>query len=324
MALERVNLTPSIGGEMETRQLRYFVRVVELGSMGKAAIDLGVVTSALSQQISRLECELSTRLLQRSVTGVTATDAGLAFWRQAQLALRHLDEAKRAAQQGRLSGHVSVGLVPTAVAVLGMPLLRVMRERYPEVRLHLVEGLSGPLAAMLNARKLDLAILFHGGNGHQWKVSPLLDERLFVIAAKGFPGFPTTKRVRLAQLGALPLVLPSSIAHSMRAMLITEFARGKLEPNVVLEIDSHAMLMDVVCAGFAATIQPGAAIARVANEPLELAEITDAQVCRRNVIASLSDAELSPAALGARVVLENVVHDLVRSGRWPGATLCKP
>ena len=47
---------------MELRQLRYFVRVVELGSMGRAASDLGVVTSALSQQISRLEGELCTRL----------------------------------------------------------------------------------------------------------------------------------------------------------------------------------------------------------------------------------------------------------------------
>ena len=57
---------------MELRQLRYFVRVVELGSMGRAADDLGVVTSALSQQISRLEGELATRLLQRGARGVAA------------------------------------------------------------------------------------------------------------------------------------------------------------------------------------------------------------------------------------------------------------
>jgi LysR family tcuABC transcriptional regulator len=68
---------------LEIRQLRYFIRVVELGSMGKAALDLGVVTSALSQQISRLESELAVRLLQRSANGTTPTDAGLAFFRQA-------------------------------------------------------------------------------------------------------------------------------------------------------------------------------------------------------------------------------------------------
>ena len=120
---------------MELRQLRYFVQVVELGSMGQAAQKLGVVTSALSQQISRLESELSTRLLQRTSTGVVPTDAGLAFWRQAQLALRHADDAVRAAQLARLSGHVSVGMAPSTITVLGLPFLQAMRERYPDIRL---------------------------------------------------------------------------------------------------------------------------------------------------------------------------------------------
>ncbi len=56
---------------MELRQLRYFVKTCELRSMGRAALELDLATSALSQQISRLESELSTRLLQRSSTGVT-------------------------------------------------------------------------------------------------------------------------------------------------------------------------------------------------------------------------------------------------------------
>ena len=97
---------------MELRQLRYFVKVCELRSMGRAAVELGVVTSALSQQISRLESELSTRLLRRHSTGVMPTDAGLAFLHQAQLTLRHADDAVRAAQQARLSRHVSAGGAP--------------------------------------------------------------------------------------------------------------------------------------------------------------------------------------------------------------------
>ena len=80
---------------MELRQLRYFVRIVELGSMGRAAVDLDMVQSALSQQISRLESELSTRLLQRTAKGAVPTEAGLAFFREAQLALRHADQAAR-------------------------------------------------------------------------------------------------------------------------------------------------------------------------------------------------------------------------------------
>src|SRR5690606_12735703 len=70
----RVGHTPA----MELRQLRFFVTVVAYGSMNRAAVELGVVPSALSQGISRLEGELATRLLQRSPRGVTPTDAGLA------------------------------------------------------------------------------------------------------------------------------------------------------------------------------------------------------------------------------------------------------
>jgi LysR family tcuABC transcriptional regulator len=61
---------------MELRQLRYCVQVVESGSLTWAAAALGVVTSALSQQISRLEGELATLLLQRGPAGVRPTDAG--------------------------------------------------------------------------------------------------------------------------------------------------------------------------------------------------------------------------------------------------------
>ncbi|WP_020204811.1 MULTISPECIES: LysR family transcriptional regulator [Cupriavidus] len=316
---------------MELRQLRYFVQVVEMGSMGQAAQKLGVVTSALSQQISRLESELSTRLLQRTSSGAVPTDAGLAFWRQAQLAIRHADDAVRAAQLARLSGHVSVGMAPSTVAVLGLPFMLAMRERYPDIRLHLVENLSGNLAAMIGARQLDLAVLFQVEAGQRWSVTPLLEERLFLIARDGLPGVPAGGPLELEQLGALPLILPSS-PHGLRALLNQAFARGQHQPNVVAEIDGLAMLMDAVRAGLGATIQPGAAVARLLGEPLAMTEIADGgngthggngsgTVCRPNLLVSLSDDELSPAGLAARTVLASVTRALVTEGRWPGATL---
>jgi LysR family tcuABC transcriptional regulator len=312
---------------VELRQLKYFVRVVELGSMGRAALDLGVVTSALSQQISRLEGELSTRLLQRTSGGVIPTEAGLAFLRQAQLALRHVQAAAAAAQQARLSGQVSVGLAPTTAAVLGLPFIEAMRERYPEVRLHLVESLSGHLATMLGARQIDLALIFQGDAPTRWSVQHLLDEHLFVIGAQGLAGLPVSKaaakagaRVKLAQLAELPLILPSG-PHGLRALLNTAFARARIKPRVVAEIDGLALLMDAVRAGLGATVQPAAALARLAGEPLVALRVADSHALRPNLLASLSDDELAPAALAARVVLADVARRLVREGRWSGVRL---
>ncbi|MBK6005467.1 LysR family transcriptional regulator [Ramlibacter ginsenosidimutans] len=306
---------------MELRQLRYFARVVELGSMSRAALDLGVVQSGLSQQISRLESELSTRLLQRSAKGVAPTEAGLAFFREAQLALRHADEASRAAQQARLSGSVSVGLAPTTASVLGLPLMRAVGERYPDVRLHMVESLSGHLSTMLNARQLDLAVLFDTHPARRWSVTPLLREKLFVIQSRRH-GQALPPRVRLRELKGMRLILPSA-GHGLRSTLDAAFGRARLKPAVTTEIDSLTMLMDAVAAGLGATIQPWAALGRFADaqERFQLAEIADAQAVRLNSLCSLSDDELSPAALAVRVALAACVRELVEAGQWGGARL---
>jgi len=307
---------------MELRQLRYFVRVVELGSMSRAALDLDLVQSALSQQISRLEGELATRLLQRTRQGVTPTEAGLAFFHQAQLVLRHAEQAVRAAQQARLSGTVSVGLAPTTASVLGLPLMRAMRERYPDVRLHMVESLSGHLAAMLNARQLDLAVLFDTGGARRWSVMPLLEEKLFLIRARRSVSGKRLARASMAQLAKLPLILPTG-PHGLRSTLDAAFRRARCQPQLVAEIDSLAMLMDAVDAGLGGTLQPWSAVGRFADaaERFEMTEIADEQARRANALCSLSDDELSPAALATRVVLADCARELVGSGQWIGARL---
>ncbi|MBW9336087.1 LysR family transcriptional regulator [Herbaspirillum sp. RU 5E] len=305
---------------MELRQLRYFIRVVELGSMGRAAADLGVVTSALSQQISRLEGELSTRLLRRTTTGVVATDAGLAFWHQAQLALRHVDEASRAAQNARMSGHVSVGFAPTTASVLALAFMSSLRARYPDIRLHLVESLSGNLAAMLNARQLDLAILFETNAGKRLTATPLLHERLFLVGSHQLAGMPKVNKIHLKDIGTLPLVMPSG-THGLRAVVTKAFTQAKCEPNIVAEIDGLATLMDVVRTGLAATIQPGAAASRLHGSEVRLVQVADKGVRRTNLLASLPEDELSPAALATRIVLRDVVRELLTGSHWLGASL---
>lgn len=290
--------------------------------MSRAALDLDLVQSALSQQISRLEGELSTRLLQRSSKGVVPTEAGLAFFREAQLTLRHAEQAVRAAQQSRLSGTVSVGLASTTAVVLGVPLMQAMRARYPDVRLHLVESMSGHLTGMLNARQLDLAVLFDTGVARRWSVMPLLEEKLYLMRPRlaGETGAPAS--TSMAQLDGVPLILPTG-AHGLRSTLDAAFARADIKPQLVAEVDSLTMLMDAVCAGLGCTVQPWAALGRVHNaaQRLQWAAIADAQVHRSNALCSLSDDELSPAALATRVVLADCARAQVRSGAWEGTRL---
>ena len=311
---------------MELKQLRYFVRVVELKSMGRAALDLQLVPSALSQQISRLESELSTRLLQRSPRGVVPTEAGTAFFREAQLTLRHADQAARAARQARLTGTVTVGLAPTTAAVLGLALVRSMRERYPEVRLHMVESLSGHLASMLNARELDIAVLFdarlQAQVARRWQVRTLLEEDLFLISGAKHAGRAVRRSITLAGLRDTPLILPTG-PHGLRSTLDAAFERAGHVPNMVMEIDSLALLMEAVDAGLGSTLQPWAAVSRFADAAtrFQVVRIADAGLKRVNHLCSLSDDELSPAALAARMVLVDCAQQLLARGAWTGARL---
>jgi LysR family tcuABC transcriptional regulator len=309
---------------MELRQLRYLVRTIELGSMARAAADLEVVPSALSQQISRLETELSARLLQRGPRGVLPTEAGAAFFREAQLTLRHADQARRAAGEARLTGSVSIGLAPTTAAVLAIPLLREMRARYPDVRLHIVESLSGHLSTMLNARQLDLAVLFSTQAARRWSVMPLLEEMLLFITSRknSAASAKASQPLSIRALAQHELIMPTG-SHGLRATLDAAFVRARVTMKLAAEIDSLTVLMDAVDAGFGGTVQPGAALGRYTDAAarFDIVPLADRQVHRLNSICSLSDDELSPAALAARIVLTETARALVCQKTWPGASL---
>ncbi|EAM2982948.1 tricarballylate utilization LysR family transcriptional regulator TcuR [Salmonella enterica] len=305
---------------MELRQLRYFVRIIETGSMGSAAQDLDIGVSALSQQMSRLENELAIRLLQRTSRGVTPTNAGLAFYSQAQLALRHADDAILAAREARLSGHVSVGMAPSTASILGIPFIHAMQENYADVRLHVVESLSGNLERMINTRQIDLAVVFQKDKILRWSARPILEEQLFLIGSHALLAALPDNPITPEQLADIPLIMPSQ-GHGLRGKLDAVCQEHALNVDIVAEIDGLALLMRAVRDGLGATLQPGAAISHLDNDALRVIGVHNPILSRPNFLVSLSDDELTPAGLAARVVLTKVMRQLVDAGEWPGATL---
>lgn len=305
---------------MELRQLRYFVRIIETGSMGSAAQDLDIGVSALSQQMSCLENELAIRLLQRTSRGVTPTNAGLAFYSQAQLALRHADDAILAAREARLSGHVSVGMAPSTASILGIPFIHAMQENYADVRLHVVESLSGNLERMINTRQIDLAVVFQKDKILRWSARPILEEQLFLIGSHALLAALPDNPITPEQLAGIPLIMPSQ-GHGLRGRLDAVCQEHALNVEIVAEIDGLALLMRAVRDGLGATLQPGAAISHLDNDALRVIGVHNPVLSRPNFLVSLSDDELTPAGLAARVVLTKVMRQLVDAGEWPGATL---
>ena len=203
---------------MDLRQLRYFAQIVESGSLSKASRQLYIAQPALSQQVSKLEEEVGRPLLNRSSRGVAPTENGLALYHHARFMLRQLEQALSIARQesGAVQGMVSVGLPATTVAALGLPLVRRIRERYPNVMLNVVEGMSGHLGQMMRLGQLDLAVLFASDVAFDLSVEPLLEEELFVILPKASPLVaPRRTSISIEEAAALPLILPTG-THGLR------------------------------------------------------------------------------------------------------------
>lgn len=309
---------------IDLRQLRYFVQIVESGSMAKASRQLSIVQPALSQQIAKLEEDVGRSLLRRSAKGVTATPSGTAFYDHAKFVLRQLDQAVLIARKSDsvLTGSVNVGLAPTTNCQIGLPLIRHMRARLPGVSVNVVEGMSTHLRHLAQIGQLDLAILFHPGAATDMQVEHLLDEQLFVILPADSPLVPQDRTsLTLAETAALPLIIPST-DHGLRGCIATAFDHAQVRLQATLEIDSLPLLMRCLADGMGATIKPMAAIHSWRDPAYWRAlPISDARINRENWLYALAEEKLSPCALALRDELRLLVNELVHSGQWQGITL---
>ncbi len=310
---------------MDLRQLRYFVQIVESGSLAKASRQLYIAQPALSQHIAKLEAEVGKPLLIRTAKGVTPTENGMALHHHARFILRQLEQALSIARQepGTVHGMVSVGLAATTVCAVGMPFMQRIRERYPGIVLNIVEGMSGHLAQMMRMGQLDLAILFSRDAVPDLPIEPLVEEELFVMLPEDSDLVPA-RRVKLSceDTAQLPLILPTGI-HGLRRRIAAEFEQRNLALHVVAEIDSLSLLMSCVRDGMGATIKPmsAALVEGRMREGWRTLAFSDAQMKRPNFLYSVDADRLSPAAAAVRAELRETVRQLVLSGRWKGVSL---
>jgi LysR family transcriptional regulator, regulatory protein for tcuABC len=309
---------------VDTRQLRYFVQVVESGSLSKASRQLFIVQPALSQQVARLEEEVGKPLLVRSVRGVVPTDNGQALYHHAKFILRQLDEAILIARQDstHVRGRVALGLAPSTSCILGLPLLRQLKQQCPGILLNIVVGLPGHLDERARQSHLDIAILFSKTAASELTFEPLLEEDVLVIVPANSPLVPAGKTLlTMEEVASLPLVL-SSLHHNIRRRIMLEFESAGLEANVVAEIDSLELVMRYVAEGGGATLQPAAAmLAHGTPDQWRSFGISKGRLTRPNYLYALPAEKLSASASVVRTELKRLVQQLVESGAWQGARL---
>ena len=121
----------------DLRTLLIFVKVAERRSFVRAAADLGITQSGVSNAISRLEAQLGVRLLARTTRRVSLTEDGAAFFARCRQALAELEEAELVLKEARLkpSGNLRVDMPVSFGRLKVVPLLGAFQAQYPDVTL---------------------------------------------------------------------------------------------------------------------------------------------------------------------------------------------
>lgn len=134
---------------MELRHLNYFVAIASTGGFGRAARQLHVSQSAISEQIRNLEDELGTTLFDRSQRQIRLTAQGELFLVGAQATLQAADRAVQSVQQSLRGevGNLTIGFFVGGNGSFFPTAIRNFRERHSGINLRLVE--------MMPVRQLD-------------------------------------------------------------------------------------------------------------------------------------------------------------------------
>ena len=242
---------------VDIKQLRYFLGVVEAGSLSKAAGPLHVAQPALGVQIRNLERELGVDLLQRHARGVAPTKAGELLAQRAEFLLRQFSRLRQELKSfGSTvpSGRVTIGLTSTVAQVMVAAFVERCRRKYPEIRLVITEARHRQLVEMVAHEELHLGLAFRPQGKEDIVSEPLVHDQLVLVHSERLP-----HEVDFAELIERELILPSQ-PHLVRR--VTESAAVALgqELRIFYEIDSVAMIKELVKRGLAPTILPLAAV----------------------------------------------------------------
>ena len=299
---------------MDTRRLYSFVRVVDAGSITRAADLLHIAQPALSQQMTALESLFGQQLLSRSKQGVEPTEAGRVLYRHARVILRQLEQAQADVEVvGReLAGGVSVGLAPySTVNALAFPLLSAVRARYPRVLLHINENFGGVLSEALMTGRMDMALLYESGPIRGVDFERLVTEELVVVAPDGID-LPARAddAVTMADLADVPLLLPGP-THTIRRVVDQAFAQAGAAANVVGEVESVPLMARAVRGGLGATVLPRSVARRmIGGSDLHQRHLTPALEVQVS-LGTASGQTLSRAAEAVRELLREVLRSYV-------------
>lgn len=245
---------------MEFHQLRYFVAAAETLHVSRAALREHVSQPAMSRQIALLERRLGVALFERVKRRIHLTEAGRAFLPRAR---QILCDAETAVQQvrerfGGVRRTLRLGFIGPFLDDLVAPAVRALRTRQPRATVALFELTPRAQLDRLHARELDAGILanIEAADRTHFACTVLSRHRMALAVPEGHP-LARRRSLKLAELRRDRWVsLADTAFPGRREFLQRACGNAGFEPEVVLEVDSVALMLGSVAAGEGVAMAP--------------------------------------------------------------------
>jgi LysR family nitrogen assimilation transcriptional regulator len=228
---------------MDLNQLEYFLRVAELGSINRAAKELGLSQPALSRSLSQLEQDLGQQLVVRCQTGITITEAG-SILASRGLALLHEASALREELAHDPAGRVVMGMPAALRHLVTLPALQMMRSKSRGTAVRVHEGFNVFLDDMMKHGLLDLAVIAVEQVSDS-SITPemLVREPLVLVRSKEI--LPPHDPARIEDVVEFPLALPGR-PNTVRGIVDRAIRERRLTAKVPLELENPGLCLEFV------------------------------------------------------------------------------
>lgn len=174
---------------MDFRQLEYVITVAKEKTLLSAAKKLFLSPSALSQHISKLEEELRTPLFKRTKQGWLPTSAGQVYIQMAESVLLQKENAYQ--QIGNIAdnqaGYFTMGVTPGRGTQMFAAVFPKFKEKFPEIKVGLVEGTVLSLKEQIEAGKIDLGFLTSGPDYRNLAVQKQATDEILLVVPRTHP-----------------------------------------------------------------------------------------------------------------------------------------
>jgi DNA-binding transcriptional LysR family regulator len=244
------------------RLLKTFLAVARSRNVTRAAEEIHLAQSSVSDQIQSLEADLGTSLFTRSKLGLELTPAGQTLQSYAEDILSLADEARAMVQAtaGRAAGSVTIGALETIASARLPRWLLDFRSDHPDIHLRLKVAGSGDLLRKLESAEIDAAFCFDKGDLDDHLAKRTISaEPLILIAPPGQQ--PVSAEADLAALAAATFVT-TEVGCIYRRLFDEAFAGAGLGvPKIAAEVGSIGAIAGLVAAGAGLSLAPRIAVA---------------------------------------------------------------